>query len=211
MRNFSPLDKFLCEAQYCLDTLSQRNIGTRKNPAEGTDNTELSPEQKRQSQGFMRVNHTGEICAQALYRGQAFGTQNSHLKAHFNTAAMEELDHLNWCQERLNELNSHSSYLNPFWYIASFLIGVSAARLGDDLSLGFVEETEKQVIKHLNHHQQSLPSHDQKSRAIIEVMTKDEARHADDAHHSGAKELPQALKLIMQLQSKVMTTTAYYL
>lgn len=211
MRNFSPIDKLLTEAQHFLDTLNHTPVAQRPNPAQDFLNPELTADEQRISQGCMRVNHTGEICAQALYRGQAFGTANTKLKAHFGKAANEESDHLNWCQERLNELHTHTSYLNPFWYLASFMIGIAAARLGDNLSLGFVEETEHQVIKHLSNHQKALPKQDQKSHAIIKKMTEDEAKHAEHAHHAGAKELPATLKLLMHCQSKVMTTTAYYI
>jgi 3-demethoxyubiquinol 3-hydroxylase len=211
MRQFTAVDKFLEEAQYFLDTLQHAPKAARANPGTAHANSELNATETRISQGCMRVNHTGEICAQALYRGQAFGTSNQTLKRHFNKAAQEEADHLNWCQERLDELNTHTSYLNPFWYCASFLIGIAAARLGDDLSLGFVEETEQQVIQHLTHHQKILPNHDAKSHAIISVMREDEAAHAQEAHLAGAKKLPALLKLLMQCQSKVMTSTAYHI
>jgi len=211
MRSFNSLDRLLNEVQHFLDTLTHQARPDRPNPAAMYAETSLNHNEKRQSQGFMRVNHTGEICAQALYRGQAFGTENKTLKQHFNVAANEEVDHLEWCQERLQELATHTSYLNPLWYIGAFIIGYSAARLGDALSLGFVEETEQQVIRHLERHQQDLPMNDHKSRAIVAVMQTDEAQHAQDAKTAGAQNLPLILKLLMQLQSKVMTTTAYYL
>lgn len=210
MRHHSPLDRFLQEAQHFLDTLSHTTQANRANPASNEAETELSLDEQRISQGCMRVNHTGEICAQALYRGQAFGTKNHPLKQHLNKAAVEEIDHLHWCKERLDELDTHTSYLNPFWYCASFLIGYTAARRGDPLSLGFVEETEQQVLVHLTQHQKILPLHDQKSRAIIGIMKLDEAEHADNAKNAGAKRLSPLLKFLMKLQSKVMTTTAYY-
>lgn len=211
MRQFNRLDHYLKEAQNLLDTLNHTPIAERSNPGKDFALPELNQEEQRISQGCMRVNHTGEVCAQALYRGQAFGTQNAHLKHHLDQAANEEADHLNWCQQRLNELNTHTSYLNPFWYGASFLIGVLAARMGDDLSLGFVEETEKQVVAHLTQHQKTLSTKDQKSLAIIKEMSLDEQRHAKNAKSEGAKELSPLLKLLMKFQSKVMTTTAYYI
>jgi ubiquinone biosynthesis monooxygenase Coq7 len=210
MRHFNLIDQVLTEAQHFLDTIFQHPLAQRGNPASTCPQTELTPVAKKISQGYMRVNHTGEICAQALYRGQAFGTKNTSLQEHFHTAATEEVDHLNWCQERLKELDTHVSYLNPLWYSASFLIGLITAQLGDKLSLGFVEETEQQVVQHLQHHQQHLPKEDQKSLAIISTMTADEARHAQQAHNSGAQALPTLLKLLMKAQSKIMTTTAYY-
>jgi len=211
MRHFTTIDNLLNEAQHFLDTINQTPAAARPNPAKAFPDTELNKDQQHLSQACMRVNHTGEICAQALYRGQAFGTSNPELKTHFATAANEESDHLNWCQERINELGSHTSYLNPFWYAASFMIGIMAARLGDDLSLGFLEETEHQVIEHLNNHQKTVSPQDQKSQAIIQAMTIDEAAHAKHARQAGAKDLPALLKFFMKCQSKVMTTTAYYI
>lgn len=210
MRNLTWSDRLLNEVQHFLDTLNHQARPLRQNPAEIYPEPTLDIAEQKLSRGCMRVNHTGEICAQALYRGQAFGTGNQELRAHFNEAAAEEVDHLEWCQERLDELKTHTSYLNPLWYFGSFIIGLMAARLGDTLSLGFVEETEQQVTEHLAQHQKVLPKQDYKSLAIVKVMMEDEARHAENARNFGAEPLPQALRLLMRLQSKVMTKTAYY-
>lgn len=211
MRRLNRLDFFLEECQHLLQNVYGKTAALRENPAKLRVDPELSTTEIRQSQGFMRVNHTGEICAQALYRGQAFATHNSELKSHLHHAAIEEADHLAWCQERLDELNSHTSRLNLFWYSASFLIGFLVAKHSDAVSLGFVEETENQVIRHLEHHAKHLPQLDHKSRAIISVMREDEAEHGMAAREKGAIDLPYFFKVIMQMQSKIMTTTAYRL
>lgn len=211
MRRLNPIDAFLNECQHLLESVYSKPKAERENPAKLRMEQNLDPSEAKQSQGFMRVNHTGEICAQALYRGQAFATHNPELKAHLHQAAVEEADHLAWCEERLQELGSHTSRLNLFWYSASFLIGYLAAKRGDEVSLGFVEETEKQVVKHLEHHERHLSPIDHKSRAIIAVMRDDEYKHGEAAHNKGAMELPDVVKLLMKLQSKVMTTTAYYI
>ena len=210
MRNLTWSDRLLNEVQHFLDSLNHSARPVRPNPAAVYPEPNLDPVEQKLSQGCMRVNHTGEICAQALYRGQAFGTKNQALRTHFNIAAAEEVDHLEWCQERLDELKTHTSYLNPLWYFGAFIIGLLAARLGDALSLGFVEETEQQVTEHLVQHQKILPRQDHKSLAIVKVMMADEARHAENARNFGAENLPGALRLLMRFQSKVMTQSAYY-
>lgn len=211
MRKLSFLDHLFSEGQHLLTSVYGQAKAGRENPAKLRMNEPLPQAEQRRSQGFMRVNHTGEICAQALYRGQAFATSNLELKTHFHQAALEENDHLSWCQERLQELNTHTSRLNLFWYSASFLIGYLAAKNGDGVSLGFVEETEKQVVRHLDYHEKHLSAHDHKSRAIIALMRDDEYRHGLAAHQKGAKDLPNLIKLLMKFQAKIMTTTAYYL
>ncbi len=183
----------------------------RPYPAEQTPENNLSQKQKKQSAGFMRVNHTGEICAQALYRGQAILARNAKIKATLEQCCLEESDHLAWCQQRLDELHSHRSYLNVFWYWQSFFIGLIAAACGDQWSLGFVEETEKQVERHLDSHLEKLTSQDEKSQSIIEQMKIDEIKHGKTAHAAGANELPDFIKQVMALQSKVMTQLTYYL
>ena len=210
MRSFNRLDSFFEECQNLLQNVYGKPAAQRENPAKLRVDQELTPNEIRQSQGFMRVNHTGEICAQALYRGQAFATANSELKSHLQEAATEEADHLAWCKEHLDELQTHTSHLNLFWYSASFLIGFAVAKKNDATSLGFVEETEKQVVQHLEHHTKHLSKLDHKSRAIISVMREDEQQHGQAAREKGAVALPQGLKTLMQLQSKVMTTTAYW-
>ena len=210
MRHFRKIDSFLTEVQHGLATLLHQFTATQISPGKSRINPELNPDETRTSQGCMRVNHTGEVCAQALYRGQALASDNSQLKAHLHQAAEEEIDHLLWCHERLDELNTHSSYLDPLWYLFSFMLGYAAAKKNDQLSLGFVEETEKQVLEHLQNHQRFLSAQDHKSRAIISVMQEDEARHAEHAHALGAVELSSLMKTVMKLQSRVMTSTAYF-
>lgn len=157
----------------------------------------------------MRVNHVGEICAQALYTAQAFATKDETLKAHFNQASAEETNHLAWTRRRLTELGARPSLLNPLWYGAAFAVGLLAARLGDQVSLGFVVETETQVEAHLQSHLERLPANDHASRAIVAQMKEDEAAHAMQARQAGAIELPQAVKNLMTLAAKVMTTVAH--
>lgn len=168
----------------------------------------LSAEEAALSAQLMRINHVGEICAQALYTGQAAGTANAALRQHLQEAADEEVDHLAWTEQRLQELNSHRSYLNPLWYAGSFALGFAAARAGDDWSLGFVEETEKQVEQHLDDHLRRLPAGDTRSRTIVAAMREDEIRHAQHARELGARRLPLPIRLGMRACSKVMTTIA---
>lgn len=157
----------------------------------------------------MRVDYTGEICAQGLYRGQASVAKSAQTKEHLYHAANEEYDHLAWCAERLEELGAKPSLLNPFWYWASFGIGATAGSISDSLSYGFVVETEKQVMKHLDSHLKNLPVNDNRSREILKQMYLDESDHAIEAEKAGGKKLPKPVKAIMKLQSKVMTTLAY--
>lgn len=213
VRQLSPLDKVLLQAQAALSTLlgSDQMESARLNPMHtATDDAALSPSDKRHSAGLMRVNHTGEVCAQALYRGQACYASSDAVLDFLNHAVIEEQDHLVWCHARLNALSSHRSYLNVFWYTHSFFLGYLAGRFGDEWSLGFVEETEKQVGRHLDGHLERLSTSDHKSRAIIEQMAIDEAEHADHASALGAKTLPPPVKMLMRFQSKVMTTLAYW-
>lgn len=208
----SLLDRIITEVDYGLKTLLNLSpAAQRPNPAHGQDEAQLDQEEQKKAQGLLRVDHTGEICAQALYRGQALFAKNQQTRAHLLSAAGEENDHLVWCQDRLDELRTHRSYLNPLWYAGSFAIGVTAATFGDPISLGFVAETENQVMKHLDEHLDTLPEQDQKSRAILEQMRIDEREHADHAVENGAKPLPKVIQGIMALQSKVMTKTAYLL
>jgi ubiquinone biosynthesis monooxygenase Coq7 len=181
----------------------------RRNPAEGLPEN-LSSAEKKQSGRLMRINHTGEICAQALYIGQSFTATRHELRETFSAAAQEESDHLHWCQERLQELDSHHSYLDPLWYTGSLAIGVFAGLCGDKWSLGFLAETEKQVFDHLTQHLDKLPAHDEKSRQILQQMRIDEAKHADTAVALGAHTLPLPIKFGMQCMAKVMTTVTYY-
>ena len=168
----------------------------------------LSAQEKSQVAALMRVNHTGEICAQALYSGQALATKNNSLRSHLAAAGTEEVDHLAWTEARLGQLGARGSLLNPLWYAGAFAIGYGAARLGDDWSLGFVAETEQQVEAHLQSHLGRLPAHDTTSRAILQQMQAEEARHRDEAVALGARVLPAPIQLAMRLAAKVMTSTA---
>jgi len=181
----------------------------RPNPADDIEAAELSENERKHVAGLMRVDHVGEICAQALYQGQAFTARDAKTRSHMLGAADEETDHLDWCKKRLDELDSHTSLLNPVWYVGSFAIGAAAGLAGNGWNLGFVVETERQVEAHLDEHLQELPEQDGRSRAILQQMKEDEIRHADQALHAGGKPLPQPIKEGMRLASKVMTTLAY--
>jgi len=171
--------------------------------------TTFASAEKQHVAGLMRVDHAGEVCAQALYQGQAFTAKLPDIRAKMEEAAEEEMDHLAWCQGRLNELNSHTSYLNPFWYGGSFILGALAGLAGDKWSLGFVAETERQVERHLEDHLGQLPLKDEKSRAILEQMKEDEAQHSTVAMEMGAATLPEPVQWLMGKMSKIMTTLAY--
>ena len=204
------IDRFLVAADNALRTLSGATHASRPCPtAPGPDNT-LSDEERRLSGALMRVNHVGEVCAQALYQAQALATRDPLLKRRFEQAARDETDHLAWTQQRLEELGAHRSWLNPLWYAGSFGIGLIAGRAGDKLSLGFVVETERQVEQHLDGHLDALPAADLQSQAIVRQMKDDEARHAADAELAGAAPLPSPVQWVMRAASKVMTTTAHY-
>lgn len=183
----------------------------RTYPAEQLQPVELNESEKKHVAGLLRVDHVGEICAQALYQGQAFTAKDETTRSHMLEAADEETDHLDWCHRRLDELDSHTSLLNPLWYAASFSIGAAAGMAGDGWNLGFVVETERQVEAHLDEHLQQLPAQDERSRAILEQMKADEIRHADNAQTAGGRALPLAIKQAMRAASKVMTGTAYYI
>jgi ubiquinone biosynthesis monooxygenase Coq7 len=173
--------------------------------------TSLTAEEKAHSAALMRVNHVGEVCAQALYQAQKLATKSAPLKRGFEQAAREEEDHLAWTMQRLRELDSRPSLLNPLWYTGSLALGFIAGRFGDRVSLGFMAETERQVEKHLNSHMTSLPANDHASRAIVDQMRTDEAAHAVAATDAGGVELPFPVRALMRATSKVMTRTAYYI
>lgn len=175
------------------------------------DETRLQERETRQSAALMRVNHVGEVCAQALYTAQALTTRDPALRRHFERAAGEETDHLAWTAERLQELGDRPSLLNPLWYAGAFAIGLVAGRLGDRVSLGFVVETERQVEAHLESHMRRLPPADHASRAIVAQMKDDEAAHAGQAMQAGAVELPPPARALMRAAAKVMTTAAHYI
>lgn len=202
------MDKFLSTADAALRTLFAKPRASRACPTLAGQETVLSETEKTQAGALMRVNHVGEICAQALYTAQAFATQNDTLRTHFTRASLEETDHLAWTEQRLKELGQHKSLLNPIWYSAAFGIGLVAGRLGDPISLGFVVETEKQVEAHLDSHLTLLPANDHASRAIVAQMKDDEVRHALEAQKAGAFELPPVIKDLMNMAAKVMTTVA---
>lgn len=206
-------DRMLCAVDSGMRTLFAVPRAARATPAPepGNQSGTLSPSERRLSGALMRVNHVGEVCAQALYTSQAMTTKNDELRRHLEAAAREETDHLAWTSERLEELGDRPSLLNPLWYAGAFTIGLVAGRLGGDaLSLGFVVETERQVAEHLGSHLERLPEHDMASRVIVAQMQQDEAAHADAALHAGAAELPLPVRGIMRVAARVMTGTAHY-
>lgn len=179
----------------------------RHSPSEGMNDPLVNqPVKQKRSAALMRVNHVGEVCAQALYKGQALTSRSAEVREKMREAAEEEIDHLNWCFKRIQELKSHTSYLNPVWFMGSFALGVSAGLAGDKWSLGFLAETEKQVVEHLESHLDRLPEDDLASRAIVFQMSLDEAKHAEMAIENGGEELPMIVKQLMKLSAKVMTT-----
>ncbi len=205
------VDSLICQFDQALRTLAPGAVSAaRPNPAENIAATELDQDSERtHSAGLMRINHTGEVCAQALYQGQALTAKLPDVREKMEAAAAEEVDHLSWCEDRLTELNSHPSLLNPLWYGMSFGIGAVAGLAGDKWSLGFVAETENQVCEHLSDHLAKLPESDLKSKAILEKMLSDEAQHAEMAESAGAAELPKPIKQSMSLLSQAMKKTAY--
>lgn len=203
------MDALLSTADAALRTLFVTPRASQACPTLAGQDSVLSEQDKALSGALMRVNHVGEICAQALYTAQAFATKNDSLREHFQRASQEETDHLAWTEQRLKELGQRKSLLNPLWYGAAFGLGLLAGRLGDPVSLGFVVETENQVEAHLESHLTRLPANDHASRAIVAQMKDDEARHALDAQRAGAAELPQPVKDLMKLAAKVMTTVAH--
>jgi ubiquinone biosynthesis monooxygenase Coq7 len=207
----SPLDDLIVGFDKALRVVGGVASASRANPAAHAVDCELDEREQRHSAGLMRVNHVGEVCAQALYDSQARHAHSPGMRAQFEQAGREEEDHLAWTAQRLTELGSQPSVLNPLWYAGAYAMGTVAARLGDARSLGFVVETERQVEAHLNSHLEQLPAGDAKSRAIVEQMRLDEVAHGDAAQSLGAAEMPVPVKLIMRAMSKVMTTTAYYL
>lgn len=204
-------DALLTAADTALRTLFAPPRATRPMPKPAQADGEMSAEDKRLSASLMRVNHVGEVCAQALYTAQALTTPNAKLRAHFQQACDEETDHLAWTKKRLEDLGSRTSLLNPLWYAGAFAIGFVAGRLGDAVSLGFVIETERQVEAHLESHLERLPAGDQTSRAIVAQMSVDEAEHATHAQQAGGVGLPGPVKNLMRAAAKVMTTTAHYI
>ncbi len=203
------VDKLIHDLDKALRVVSGVVASSRPNPAAQIGDVAMSDAEKRHSAGLMRVNHVGEVCAQALYDAQGRFAQAQALKQQFAHAGIEEEDHLAWTAERLRELGSHTSLLNPLWYVGSYLLGSIAARVGDARNLGFVAETERQVELHLISHLEKLPAQDAKSRAIVDQMRKDEVEHGEAAKALGAAEMPAAIRGAMKMMSKVMTTVAY--
>lgn len=203
------MDQFFITLDTALRTLFVPPRAAHPCPTLPAEATELTAAEKAHAGALMRVNHVGEVCAQALYTAQAFATRNESLRAHFTQACIEETDHLAWTRQRLDELGQRPSLLNPLWYAGAFGLGLLAGRLGDPVSLGFVVETENQVEAHLESHLTLLPEQDHASRAIVAQMMADEARHALEAQDAGAVDLPQPVKNLMRAAAKVMTTVAH--
>jgi ubiquinone biosynthesis monooxygenase Coq7 len=205
------MDTLIREFDVALRAIAGATRAGRANPADrlAPDAERMSADERRHVAGLMRVNHVGEVCAQALYQAQKLTARSAQVRAQMDTAAQEEEDHLAWCAERLRELGSRPSLLNPVWYAGAFAIGVLAGRAGDRVSLGFVAETERQVEHHLNGHLDRLPEADGRSRAILEQMRDDEVRHGDAARAAGGVPLPGPVRALMRVASKVMTSTAY--
>jgi ubiquinone biosynthesis monooxygenase Coq7 len=208
-RDFSLADRLLMDAQNALGTVFGSARAERSNPAVGQPDVVLDEGERRHAAGLMRVNHVGEVCAQALYVGQAAVARDARTRDQLLDAAQEETDHLAWCADRLRELDSHPSLLNPLWYAGSYAIGVLAGLRGDGWNLGFVVETERQVEAHIAEHLQALPEADGRSRAILSTMQADEIRHAENAEARGARLLPPPLPTLMAAASRVMKTIAY--
>ena len=204
-----PIDQLIIGFDRALRTLSGTATAARPNPAGTIAAAELTPEERRHAAGLMRVNHTGEVCAQALYQAQALVARDPEVKQCFAAAAREEEDHLAWTQERLSELGDRTSLVNPLWYAGSFAIGLIAGLAGDRSNLGFVVETERQVEEHLSSHIDRLPAGDSRSRAIVAAMRDDEIRHGMAASVAGAHTLPLPVRALMRATAKLMTLTAY--
>lgn len=209
-RQFSLTDRLISQVDSAMRTLTTgASKAGRASPADKVQEGIRNEKEAKHSAGLMRINHTGEVCAQALYQGQALTAKLAEIRDSMEHAAQEEVDHLAWCESRLKQLESQPSYLTPLFYGLSFAIGAAAGIAGDKWSLGFVAETEHQVCDHLDRHLQELPESDDKSRAILYEMWKDEARHATTAIEAGAEALPKSVRRIMALTSKVMTATTY--
>lgn len=209
----TPLDSFLKQVDIGLRTLfpPQVRVSQRETPAKNLDMPELSHAETKHVAGLMRVNHAGEICAQALYQGQAIGAKKDAVRLQMQKAADEEIDHLAWCEQRLFELQSQTSLFNPIWYGGALLLGITAGFAGDKWSLGFVAETERQVTEHLKKHIEKLPIHDNRTKLILEQMRSDEQAHAESAVDAGAADLPEPIKFLMSMVSKLMTRSSYYI
>jgi len=209
VRTLTPLDRLLAGCERALEAIAGSPQAHRPSPAAGIAETDMDDTERRHAAGLMRVNHTGEVCAQALYFGQAALARNADTRQHLLHAAVEETDHLAWCAQRLQQLDSRPSLLNPLWYLGSYAIGAGAALAGDPLSLGFVVETERQVEAHLAEHMEKLPARDERSRAVLAQMQTDEVRHAQAAQQRGGIDLPFPLPQLMHFSSMLMKAVAY--
>jgi len=212
-RNLTHVDHLLAGVESFLRTVAATGPAhaARANPARHIDDKPMSASEKSHAAGLMRVNHAGEVAAQGLYQGHAAAARNPSIEDQMQRAADEELDHLAWCEQRLKELGSGPSRLNPVWYGGAFAIGAASGFLGDRWSLGFIEETERQVVQHLTGHLDHLPANDAKSRAIVHKMREEEALHGANAKDAGAFDLPAPIRRIMRLTARIMTGTAYWL
>ncbi len=210
-RNLSILDHFIIAVDNGVRSIFSHPTASRNNPADGIKEPLLTPSEKKHSRALMRINHAGEISAQALYYGQAEAARSPNIKAILLQSGEEESDHLAWCQERLTELQGHTSFFNPLWYISSYLLGLIMGAINDKWSLGFVVETERQVEEHLKKQLMQLPLGDHKSERIIQQMREDESHHATNAIAAGAIELPLAIKQLMKVLSKIMIKITYYI
>lgn len=209
-RHYSPLDRLLLQADAAMRTLIPKSShASRPSPALVEPHSTVDTQHTKHIAGLMRINHTGEVCAQALYQGQALTAKLPHIREQMEHAAEEEVDHLVWCEQRIHELGSHTSVLNPLFYGLSFAIGATAGAISDKVSLGFVAATEEQVCKHLDDHLQHIPADDPKSRAILQQMRIDEEEHANVALDAGGYRFPAPVKFGMSLMAKVMTASTY--
>jgi ubiquinone biosynthesis monooxygenase Coq7 len=202
-------DELILGADRFLRTLTAQPVANRQSPADGEESPVLSEEERKHAAGLMRINHTGEVCAQALYEGQAAAARENQVRDALLKAASEEEDHLAWCSDRLSQLESEPSKLNPAFYVASYLMGIVTGAMGDKISLGFVAATEEQVCKHLEHHMKELPTADTGSLKVIQQMHADEQRHGTQALDAGGTNFPKPIKQIMTAMSKLMTSTTY--
>ena len=209
MRSYTTMDRLLTQLDQGLRTSFATAPAASDYPADGIEDGALEPDERRHSAGLMRINHTGEVCAQALYHGQSLVAEDEETRDHLLAAADEEGHHLSWCEQRLGELDAVPSRLNALWYFGSFTIGVGAAAAGDAWSFGFVSETERQVEAHLHDHLEDLPDGDQRSRAIVRRMAEDEARHGQEARDAGGRELPAPIRGAMRFTADIMKFVAY--
>ncbi len=209
-RQLTPLDRLLAGVNNALRTVAApAGEAARTNPAEGVTDGELDDRARRHAAGLMRVNHAGEVAAQGLYQGHALVARDRSLEAELQQAAAEEFDHLAWCEQRLGELEAKPSRLSPIWYAGAYAIGAASGLLGDKWSLGFIAETEKQVVEHLEGHFESLPEGDERSQAIVRKMRDEEEEHGQHAIDAGAAELPGPVRTLMRATARIMTSTAY--